>query len=350
MDKRNRMMKEVLLGKTLEELKEVAASHGLQTFVGKQLAQWIYQKRAQSFDDMLNLSKKTRELLSNHYTIGFYESVNVKTSTDGTKKYLFKNANGRFIEAAYIPEEKRKTLCLSSQVGCKMGCEFCMTGRQKFHDQLSAAEIINQLMSIPEYEEITNIVYMGMGEPMDNIDNVLNSLNILTQDWGLGWSPKRITVSTIGVIPAMRRFLLESKCHLAISIHSPFDEERRKIMPVQNKYPIKDVIEELKRHDWKGQRRLSFEYIVFDGMNHSAKHVKELSKILHGLQYRMNLIRFHAIPDTPLVTTDEPKLELFKHQLEQKDITTTIRTSRGQDIDAACGLLSTKEYMSKGAL
>jgi 23S rRNA (adenine2503-C2)-methyltransferase len=340
-------MKEVLLGKTLEGLKEVVTQLGLPGFTSKQLAQWIYQKRVNSFEEMHNLSKKARALLSEKYEVGFNEPVSVQSSTDGTKKYLYKNHSGRFIEAAYIPDENRNTLCVSSQVGCKMGCEFCMTGRQKFHDQLSAAEIINQLLSLPEYEKVSNIVYMGMGEPMDNIDEVLSSLQILCDDWGLGWSPKRITVSTVGVVPAMRRFLNESKCHLAISLHSPFDQERKEIMPVQNKYPIQEVIDELHKHDWKGQRRLSFEYIVFDGLNHSASHVKEISRLLHGLRYRMNLIRFHAIPDTALSTTNESNLELFKYQLEQKNITTTIRTSRGQDIDAACGLLSTKEQMAK---
>lgn len=260
---------------------------------------------------MTNLSKKARAILSENYKIGYIKPINVQKSKDGTKKYLYKTANGSLIETAYIPEKTRNTLCVSSQVGCKMACEFCMTGRQKYHGDLSSGEIVNQLLSLPEYEEITNIVYMGMGEPLDNVENVLKSLDIITKDWGLGWSPKRINVSTIGVIPAMKRFIEESKCHLAISIHSPFEEERKSIMPVQNKYSIINVIDELKKHDWTGQRRLSFEYIVFDDLNHSARHAKELSKLLHGLKARVNLIRFHKIPDSRLKSTSESNINFL---------------------------------------
>jgi 23S rRNA (adenine2503-C2)-methyltransferase len=340
------MSKTILLGKTKAEIQEIVSQHKLPKFTATQILDWIYQKRVKSIEEMTNLSKKARSILTEEYEVGFKKSVKVSNSDDGTKKYLYQNQGGNYIEAAYIPEKNRNTLCVSSQVGCKMACEFCMTGRQKFNGNLSSGEIVNQILSLPEFTELTNIVYMGMGEPLDNIDEVLKSLEIITSEWGLGWSPKRVNVSTIGVIPAMKRFIEESKCHLAISIHSPFDEERKTFMPVQNKYKITDIVEELKKHDWSGQRRLSFEYIVFDDFNHSIAHAKELSKLLHGLKCRVNLIRFHKIPDSRLKSTSDTNINAFKSLLENKGIITTIRASRGEDINAACGMLSTKAFGS----
>ncbi len=341
------MKKEALFGKNLDELKVVVSTLGLAKFTANQIADWLYKKDIDSIDQMSNLSKKARALLNEHYSFGTYKPVSVSESADGTKKYLFSAPANKYIEVAFIPEKTRNTLCVSSQVGCKMGCEFCMTGRQKFHGNLSAGTILNQLRSIPEWKQVSNIVYMGMGEPMDNIDEVLRSLEILTSSWGMEMSAKRINVSTIGVIPNMRKFIENSQANLAISLHSPFDEERKSIMPVQNAYPIKEVIAELKRHDWTGKRRLSFEYIVFDGLNHSDKHVKELAKILNGLKFRINLIRFHQIPDSNLKSSNDDSLLIFRKKLMDKGIITTIRASRGQDIDAACGLLSTKKLLSE---
>lgn len=341
------MEKQTLFGKTLDELKESVKLLGMPAFTAQQIADWMYKKGIQSFDEMTNLSKINREKLAEAFYLGVSAPESESISKDGTKKYLYKTQEGKFIEAAYIPEKTRATLCVSSQVGCKMGCEFCMTGRQKFFGNLTAAEIVNQLMSLPEREKITNIVYMGMGEPMDNLQNVLKSLEIITSSWGLAMSPRRINVSTIGVIPSMIEFLEKSECHLAISMHSPFDDERKTIMPVQNAYPISEIMSTLRTYNWRGQRRLSFEYIVFDGFNHSKAHADQIARLLNGLICRVNLIRFHKIPDSRLNSTNEANLELFKQQLEAKGITTTIRASRGQDIDAACGLLSTKKLVEK---
>jgi len=337
--------KEILFGKTLDELTEIVKELGMQKFTAKQIAQWLYGKQAESFDRMVNISKKNRSLLSGKYEIGRTKPVTVSVSTDGTRKYLYRTVGGRFIETAYIPERNHNTLCVSSQTGCKMGCEFCATGQQKFHGQLTAGEIVNQLFSVPDFETISNIVYMGMGEPFDNYEEVKKSIDILTSDWGYGMSPRRINVSTIGIIPEMKRFIEETECHLAVSLHSPFDDERRSLMPVENAYPIKKVIDLIKQYDWRGQRRISFEYIVFEGINHSERHVKELARLLNGLRCRINLIRFHKIPNTRFATTTDHSIETFKEQLRKKGIITTIRASRGQDIDAACGLLSTKKLM-----
>jgi 23S rRNA (adenine2503-C2)-methyltransferase len=340
-------MREHLFGKTLEELKDLSVKLGLPSFTGRQLAEWLYKKEVSSFEEMTNLSLKARALLKENYNTGIISPTDVQESVDGTRKYLFPALEGKFIETAYIPDGKRQTVCVSSQVGCKMGCLFCMTGKQGFQGNLSSGEILNQYRSIPEWRAITNLVYMGMGEPLDNLEEVLKSLEVLTSDWGFALGPRRITVSTIGITPAMLEFLNRSNAHLAVSLHTPFEEERRKLMPVQQVYPLKEVIKEIKSWDFGRQRRISFEYILFKDFNDSAAHVNELSRILHGIRCRINLIRFHPIPDTPLESPSEETINLFKEKLHAKGITTTIRASRGQDIWAACGLLSTKKLADK---
>ena len=260
---------------------------------------------------------------------------------------MFPVENGKFIESAYIPEKNRATLCVSSQVGCRMGCRFCMTGKQGFQGNLSASEILNQIRSLPEKENLTNIVYMGMGEPFDNYQNVIQSLEILTSEWGFAKSPRRITVSTIGVIPAMIKFLNESECHLAVSLHSPFDEERMELMPVQNNHPIEEVLSVIRKFDISGQRRISFEYIMFKGLNDTSRHINQLARILDGIRCRINLIRFHPIHDSPYKSPEYPVIEQFMEGLNKKGIRATLRASRGQDIEAACGLLSTREQNNR---
>lgn len=338
---------ETLYGKTLEELREVAARAGLPHYAARQMATWLYQKNVDEIGQMTDISKKAREFLMNHYTLGLTPPVRVQESVDGTKKYLFAHGERRFIESAYIPDEDRATLCVSSQVGCKMGCLFCMTGKQGFQAQLTPNEILNQIRSLPEREKLTNVVYMGMGEPLDNLDNVLKSLEILTAEWGYGWSPKRITVSTVGILPAMKEFIEKSQVHLALSLHSPFEEERKMLMPVENVYPLPEVISLIRSYDWSRQRRISFEYIMFKGINDTPRHVNGLTRLLNGLPCRINLIRFHPIPGTPLEGSDDETIRQFKDRLNAKGILTTLRASRGQDIYAACGLLSTKELVKK---
>ncbi len=339
---------EVLLGKTLTELQEVALNVGLQRFAGKQLAEWLYIRRVTSFDEMTNISLKGREALKAQYTIGRHAPVREAVSVDGTRKYLFA-VGDQFIESVYIPEEDRATLCVSTQMGCKMGCKFCMTGTLGFHGHLSPAEIINQIFEIDqlaitnEQSPLTNVVYMGEGEPMDNLDNVLRSLEIMTAPYGCAWSPKRITVSTVGV-PAMKRFLDESECHLAISMHDPFPAERATIMPAEKMLSITEVVALLKQYDWSHQRRVSFEYICWHGQNDTIRHAKELLRLLKGLNCRINLIRFHAgVEDIKnerrFPASDEKQMEWFRDYLTQNGLTTTIRRSRGEDILAACGML-----------
>lgn len=334
-------MKEKLLGKTPEELKAVAQAAGLPLFAGKQLAQWMYEKRAKSFDEMTNISKAGREKLAELFELGVEAPLGLAESSDGTKKYLFP-ASEFAVEAVMIPDEERKTLCVSSQAGCKMGCKFCMTGRQGFHGNLTPAQILNQFISVDESAELTNAVFMGMGEPLDNTDNVLRAIEVLTAPWGFAWSPKRVTLSTIGVLPSLRRYLDESRCHLAISIHNPFPDERLELMPVQKAWPVAEVIRMLKEYDWTAQRRVSFEYTMFAGWNDDRRHADALARLLRDIECRVNLIRFHKIPDFPYECASPRAMEAFRDRLNSLGVTCTIRASRGEDILAACGMLAGK--------
>lgn len=337
------MNKISLVGKTIDELKNIVSELGMPAFTSKQISEWLYKKRAFTIDEMTNISVKNRVLLNEKYEIGRTLPVQTAASTDGTIKYLFKTEGGHFIETVYIPEEDRATLCVSSQVGCKMSCAFCMTGKQGFVAQLTATEIMNQIMSIPEAETLTNLVFMGMGEPFDNVLPMLRSLEILTADYGYAWSPRRITVSSIGIIPGMKVFLEKSNCHLAISLHSPFAEDRLELMPIEKAYPLSKILEELRKYDFSKQRRISFEYILFDGINDSMRDAVELVKILRGIDCRVNLIRFHAIPGVNLKGSNTEKMTFFRDYLTNNGVTATIRRSRGEDIFAACGMLSTLE-------
>ena len=390
-------MKEKLLGMTLPELKEAAAACGLKPFVGAQLADWLYAKRVRSWDRMVNISKAGREALAERYDLGISDPVGTALSSDGTKKYLFavhpvqkgntaapkgerseelhapapgenaaspgenaalpgENAaspgeksaqyTDRFIESVVIPEGERNTLCVSSQAGCRMGCKFCMTGRCGFHGQLDAADILNQFLSIEESGQLTNAVFMGMGEPLDNYVTVSRVLEILTAPWGFAWSPKRITVSTIGVLPTLKRYLDGQRCHLAVSLHDPFPEERLSLMPAQKAWDIREVLDLIRQYDFSGQRRVSFEYTMFSGFNDDKRHADALIRLLRGLECRVNLIRFHQIPDFPYACATDAAMEAFRDRLNNHHILCTIRSSRGEDILAACGMLAGQHSVS----
>lgn len=337
------MQKEKLYGKTLNELIAVTKHVGLPGFAARQIADWLYKKEIFSINEMTNLSKRMRDVLSGEYEIGLSAPAGSSESSDGTKKYLYEVLDGKFIETAYIPEEERATICVSCQAGCRMGCIFCMTGKQGFQGNLNSNEILNQFRSLPEFNRLTNIVFMGMGEPLDNIDDVLKSLEILTSEWGYGWSPTRITVSTVGLKKSIKEFLEKSRCHLAVSLHSPFDEERKIFMPIQRTNSVKEIVEIIRNFDFNNQRRVSFEYILFSGMNDTTRHIKELARLLNGIKCRVNLIRFHHFPGSEFKSPGVKETNDFKEALNAKGILTTVRSSRGEDIQAACGLLSTLE-------
>lgn len=328
---------------TLSEIQGAVLELNMPRFTAKQITDWVYVKRARSIDEMTNLSIRNRDVLKKHFDIGRVEPSDIKTSSDGTQKMLFSVKNGKFVESVTIPEDDRITLCVSSQVGCKMDCSFCMTGKMGFLGSLTANEILNQVYSVPDAENLTNLVFMGMGEPLNNYDNVMKAIEILTAGYGPAWSPKRITLSTIGVIPSLKRFLDESKCHLAVSLHSPITAQREALMPIEKTFRAADIVNLLREYDWSHQRRLSFEYIMFNGLNDSPVYARELTRLLSGLDCRINLIRFHKIPGSDLSSSPEKTMIEFRDFLTSKGFTCTIRASRGEDIFAACGMLSTKK-------
>ena len=343
------MQKTMLLGLTLAELQTVVKRLGMPAFAAKQIASWLYDKKVLSIDEMTNLSLKHRELLKELYEVGAQPPVEAMRSVDGTVKYLYRVGEGHFVEAVYIPDEDRATLCVSSQVGCKMNCRFCMTGKQVFKAHLSAGQILNQIHSLPERDKLTNVVMMGMGEPLDNVDEVLKALQVMTASYGYAWSPKRITLSSVGLRKGLQRFIEESDCHLAISLHSPVPAQRASLMPAERAFSITELVELLRRYDWSKQRRLSFEYIVFRGLNDSQTYARELLKLLRGLDCRINLIRFHAIPGVELQGVDMEAMTRLRDYLTQHGLFTTIRASRGEDIFAACGMLSTAKQEAERA-
>lgn len=334
---------EYLYGQTLPQLEVLCNRLEMPRFAAKQIARWLYDKHATTIEAMSDLSARHRALLAETYEVGLTAPEKVSISTDGTKKYLYRTSQNHFIESAYIPDGDRATLCISSQAGCRMGCRFCATGRQGLQHSLSTNEILNQIGSLPERERLTNVVFMGMGEPLDNLDSLLPALEVLTSAWGFGWSPTRITVSTAGVASRLERFLEATQVHLAVSLHNPFPHERAEIMPIEKAWPIREVVEILRRYDFTHQRRVSFEYIVMSGLNDSPRHIRELCRLLDGIKCRINLIRFHKIPGSPYFSPDDRAMIAFRDALTAKGIHTTIRTSRGEDIQAACGLLSTAQ-------
>lgn len=334
---------EYLYGQTLPQLEALCNRLEMPRFAAKQIARWLYDKHATTIEAMSDLSARHRALLAETYEVGLTAPEKVSISTDGTKKYLYRTSQNHFIESAYIPDGDRATLCISSQAGCRMGCRFCATGRQGLQHSLSTNEILNQIKSLPERERLTNVVFMGMGEPLDNLDSLLPALEVLTSAWGFGWSPTRITVSTAGVASRLERFLEATQVHLAVSLHNPFPHERAEIMPIEKAWPIREVVEILRRYDFTHQRRVSFEYIVMSGLNDSPRHIRELCRLLDGIKCRINLIRFHKIPGSPYFSPDDRAMIAFRDALTAKGIHTTIRTSRGEDIQAACGLLSTAQ-------
>jgi 23S rRNA (adenine2503-C2)-methyltransferase len=331
-----------LVGMTLVQLQKLVADEGLPRFTAAQIARWLYVSRVTDIDQMTNLSKAARQRLAERYCVGREEPLAAARSVDGTVKYLFDSGFDHNIEAVYIPDRDRATLCVSSQAGCKMNCVFCMTGRQGWHGNLTAHRIINQVLSVERSETLTNLVFMGMGEPLDNLDAVMQAIEVLTADWGLAWSPKRITVSSIGKLPELKRLLDQTRVHVAISVHAPYSEQRSSLMPSERAWPLSEIFALLKQYDFAHQRRLSVEYIMWQGINSHISHADALARLLRGTSSRVNLIRFHAIPDSTLRTCPTQVMEAFRDRLNSLGVTATIRASRGEDIMAACGMLAGK--------
>jgi len=338
------MVKKSLIGLTQSEIEILVAELGMPSFTSRQLTDWLYKKQVRTIDAMTNLPLKGRERLKENYTVGRLDYTQVQNSTDGTRKYLFPVDGNKFVETVYIPDKERATVCISSQVGCKMNCLFCMTGKQKFSSQLSSSEIMNQILSLPESSQLTNYVFMGMGEPLDNDCELFKTLEILTANYGLALSPKRITVSTVGILPELKRLLDETSCHVAISLHSPYHEERLSWMPVEKAFPAEKIVELIKQYDFSHQRRISFEYIMFGGMNDDRRHARDLGRLLSGISCRVNLIKYHPVLGVNMPETNLENMIPFRDYLSSHGIISTIRASRGEDILAACGMLSTNYH------
>ncbi len=332
-------MHSTLLGTSVDEISAIVRDMGEPGFRARQICEWVYKKHAVDFEGMTNLSAQLRGRLAEEYSVGRNPPQCWVESHDGTRKYLYHLGEDRAVEAAVIPDKDRRTLCLSTQVGCRRGCRFCFTARTAFAGNLSVGEIINQYSSSPERDSITNIVFMGMGEPLDNIDAMLKALEIFTADYAFAMSPTRLTVSTVGIMPELERYLAEARSHLAISLNSPFSGERAQLMPSETSNPIAKIVKLLRGYDWSGQRRLTFEYIMFAGVNDTERHAEALARMLKGLECRVNLIPFNTGEGMKLQSAAPDVIAAFQASLRKSGVRVTIRKSKGIDIAAACGQL-----------
>lgn len=335
------MVKKSLCGCTAYEIFSFIEPLGFTLSHAVSISNSIYKKRTSEVLKIIKIPAILRDVLADKACIGFFLPVASEVSADKTVKYLFRTETGIEFETVYIPDNKRNTVCVSTQAGCRMGCPFCVTARYGFRGNLSAGEIVNQIISIPNAEKITHIVFMGMGEPMDNIENVLKACEIITAEWGLAISPRNITVSTVGITPGIMKFLESSNCNLTLSLHSPFIEERKRIIPVENKFPVLEIIEILKNYPVKKKRRISIAYVMIKDFNDTDLHLEALKTLLKGSEIRVNLLPYHSIDDDPHISSSGEKMQSFKHNLVVSGISASVRKSRGIDISAACGLLAT---------
>jgi len=329
-------------------LKEFVKELGLEPYRAKQIAQWLYKKRVNSFEEMTNLSKEARKKLAERAELHPLKLVKVEESSDGTRKYLFELKDGSRIESVFIPEKSWNTLCVSTQVGCPAGCKFCLTAKDGFTRNLTPSEIVEQYVAVQrdvgEERRISNVVFMGMGEPLLNFDNVKRAVEIMTDRDMLDLSTRKITISTVGIVPGIERMAREmNKVKLAVSLHATTDEVRDFLVPLNKKYPIKEIMAALRRYPADNNRRIMIEYVMLDGVNDSLEDAKRLAKMVKGLPVKVNLIPFNPYPGAPFKPTPRERIEEFQKVLWDRNIAAFIRDSRGQDISAACGMLRTKE-------
>ena len=331
---------------SLTELKALLAELGSKPFRAGQLFSWIYSKGARSFDEMTNIAKEERILLSSLYAIPVPDIVRTEVSKDGTRKFLFAVQDGHTIESVLIPDEDRQTLCISSQVGCQQACRFCLTGSGGFTRNLRAWEIVDQVLEISRMlkfehvRDLTNIVLMGMGEPLANFDEVVKALRVITSDWGLGFSPRRVTVSTDGLVPEIDNLGKSGmKVNLAVSLNATTDEVRDRIMPVNRRYPIKALLAACRRYPLEARRRITFEYVLLAGVNDSGEDALRLTTLLKDIRCKVNLIPFNPFPGTEFGRPGDTTVRRFQKFLVDHHFTALVRESRGTDISAACGQL-----------
>ncbi len=333
------MVKKNLCGLTSDEIYDLIRSSGFTVAHAVSISNGIYKKRASEFSMIMMPSRLRNELLNIAET-GIFLPAASETSDDGSVKYLFRTESGKEFETVYIPDNKRNTVCVSTQSGCRMGCTFCVTARYGFHGNLTAGEIVNQIIAIPHSDKVTHVVFMGMGEPMDNLENVLKACNIITAEWGLSLGKRNITVSTVGVMPGVEQFLKKSDCNLALSLYSPFSDERKRVIPAENNYPVLKILEMARNVPVRKKRRISIAYLMIKDKNDSDLHLDELRKLLSGSSLRVNLLSYHPSGNDSLCPSPPERMQYFKHNLIISGISASIRKSRGTDISAACGLLA----------
>jgi len=334
------MNKYNLCGMTVEDIADLISPGGFNYSQAVIVAGTIYRKGIAGLEKTTRIPKKLKKYLSDIAGTGIYDPVRSEKSVDGTVKFLFESPGGMKFESVYIPESKRKTICVSTQSGCRMGCPFCVTGRYGFHGNLSSGDILNQLISIPFRDEITHVVFMGMGEPLDNPENVLKAIRILTAQWGMSISQRNITVSTVGITQMIMKFLKESDCNFTLSLFSPFPEERKSMIPAERIYPVKEIIGIMESYPLRKKRRLSIAYVMINGLNDTNRHLDGMIRLLRDTRIRVNLLPFHPVDGDDLRSSPDDRIQFFKHQLVIAGISASVRRSRGEDISAACGLLA----------
>jgi 23S rRNA (adenine2503-C2)-methyltransferase len=334
------MVKVSLCGLTADEIFRLIGPSGFTYSHSITISNGIYKKRISDISQLAKLPKKLKEVLTTIACTGIFIPVASEVSADKTVKYLFRTEKGLEFETVYIPDNKRNTICVSTQSGCRMGCPFCVTARYGFRGNLSAGEIVNQIISIPEAKKVTHIVFMGMGEPMDNIENVLKACEIITSEWGLAISSRNVTVSSVGLMPGIETFLENSDCNLTLSLHSPFSNERKKIVPVEKQYPANRIIEVMANYPVKKKRRLSLAYVMIKDLNDTDKHLEGIKRLLKGSVIRVNLLPYHQVRGDPNTSSSVERMQFFRHNLILSGISASVRKSRGIDISAACGLLA----------
>ncbi len=323
----------------LQELEAFIAGQGKERYRAKQIFKWLYQKDATTFAEMSNLSREFRDELENVACISFLAPETVEISRDGARKYLFRLTDGNAVESVLIPDEGRNTLCISSQVGCAMACEFCLTGTFRLARNLLTSEIVNQVCAVKREADIRNIVFMGMGEPLANLDNVVRALGIITSPDGLQFSTRRVTVSTAGLVPELDRLGREATVNLAVSLNATTDEVRNRLMPINRKYPLKELFAALKRFPLPARRMITIEYVMIREINDSLEDAKRLVKLLANIPAKVNLIPFNEHEGCSLERSEQEAIDRFHRFLLDKHLTVITRASRGDDISAACGQL-----------
>lgn len=332
-----------LKGLNREELQAFLADMGKEKFRATQILKWIYQRGVTDFDEMTDLAKAFRLQLIDRAFISDWKPEAVEQSSDGTRKYLFRMSDGASVETVRIPmDDQRATLCISSQVGCAMGCRFCMTGTFGLTRNLTTAEIVNQVCTALKDGPISNIVFMGMGEPLHNLDNVIRALDIFFLDDGLGFGTRRVTLSTCGLVPQIRELSQRTKVQLAVSLNATSDEARSELMPVNNRYPLEELLAACRDYANDGKQRVTFEYILIGGVNDSLADAKRMVKLLHGARFKVNLIAYNEHDGSSYKAPTTESVKAFQSYLLQRDIVATLRASKGQDISAACGQLKGK--------